>query len=458
MTSSTVTTVAIPDGAVYDVPWRLFGFSAALVATCAGELTGHVAWDAAAMLLFVVGLAAGWRHWLNRASGRVALLVAVGSLVAGWMLAPNPMVVVSSAARMSSVIVLMLCVALLRPIFADRQLDAAMAATLARFPEALRPAIVVFASCIGALGLSFGAVGVAGATLSRRAEPEQVAACASMRGLVLSMLLAPSTASVAAVMATFPDVSWGMSLAIGAPLALIGTVMAGFMAKPLIMEPVAHRRANVAIAIGILLVEFAATLFAHLRLGLSVTLAISLASSVVALGCMLYWGRHEPPAALVRADEEIVERWTSIMPETALFLSCGMLVGVMQIPEVAAIAKSIAMAALPGGIWGIAAILFAVPLITVAGIHPMVPFAMLAPTISAASLGITDTGLYAVWIVTFMLSMLLTPISVLTMVTVTSFGIPARGLGLRGNGLYAAALAAASTVAIAVLCAANASN
>jgi hypothetical protein len=457
MTSTTVTTVAIRDG-VHDVPWRLFGFSVALAATCAGELSGQVGWDLAAMLLFVAGLAAGWRHWLNRASGRVALLVAGASLAIGWALAPDPAVIVATAARMSSVIVLMLCVALLRPIFADRQLDAALAATLARFPAPLRPAIVVFASCAGALGLSFGAVGVAGATLGRRAVPEQAAACASMRGLVLSMLLAPSTASVAAVMATFPDLSWATTLAIGAPLALIGAVLAGFMAKPLIMEPIEHRRANVALAIGILLAEFAATLFAHLKLGLSVTLAISLASSVVALSCMLFWGRRDPPATLVRADEEIVERWTSIMPETALFLSCGMLVGVMQIPEVAAIAKSIAMAALPGGIWGIAAILFAVPLITVAGIHPMVPFAMLAPTISATSLGITDTGLYAVWIVTFMLSMLLTPISVLTMVTVTSFGIPARGLGLRGNGLYAAALAAASTVAIAVLCAANASN
>lgn len=453
MTSTTVTTVAAGDG-VRDLPWRLAAFSAALAATCAGELSGHVGWDAAATLLFVAGLAAGWRHWLNRASGRVALAVAVAALGTGWALAPQPAVILAAAARMSSVIVLMLCVALLRPIFADRQLDAALAATLARFPAPLRPAAVVFASCGAALGLSFGAVGVAGATLSRRTAPEQVAACASMRGLVLSMLLAPSTASVAAVMATFSDVSWGASLAIGAPLALIGAVLAGVMAKPLVMEPVEHRRANVVLALGILVVEFAATLVAHLVLGLSVTLAISVASSVVALSCTLFWGRRDPAGALARADEEIVERWTAIMPETALFLACGLLVGVMQIPEIAAAAKSLAVAALPGGVWGIAAILFAVPLVTVAGIHPMVPFALLAPTVSAASLGITDAGLYGLWITTFMLSMLLTPISVLTMVTVTSFGIPARGLGLRGNGLYAAALAAVATVMIAVCCAA----
>ena len=92
-------------------------------------------------------------------------------------------------------------------------------------------------------------------------------------------------------------------------------------------------------------------------------------------------------------------------------------------------------------------------LITVAGIHPMVPFALLAPIVSAASLGITGVGLYAMWIVTFMLSMLLSPISVLTMVTVASFDIPSGLLGLRGNGVYAAAFAATATLAIGLFCA-----
>jgi hypothetical protein len=210
----------------------------------------------------------------------------------------------------------------------------------------------------------------------------------------------------------------------------------------------------VALAICILVAELGATVFAHLVLHMSMTLAISIASSFTALACALYWGRGNVSTALARADGELSARWTTIMPETALFLSCGLLVGVMQIPELAATAKSLAVLVLPGGMWGIAAILFVVPLITVAGIHPMVPFALLAPTVSAASLGISETGLYGMWIVTFMLSMLLSPISVLTMVTVTSFDIPGRLLGLRGNGLYAAALAGVATVAIGLLCAA----
>jgi len=452
MTSTTVAAAAARGGS-RELPWALGGFVAALVASCVGEVTGHVAWDAAAALLFVVALATGWRHWLDRTSGRVALIVAMAALAGGLAYSPDPAAVLAAAARMSSVVVLMLCVALMRPIFADRQLDAALAATLTRLPAPFRPAATVVAACAAALGLSFGAVGVAGATLSRRVAPEQVAACAAMRGLVLSMLLAPSTASVAAVMTMFPQVSWTASLAIGAPVALIGALLAGVIARPLAMEQLEHRHANVALALGILAAELAATVGAHFLLGLSVTMSISIASSVTALSCGLFWGRRNIAAALGRIDAEMIDRWTSTMPETALFLSCGLLVGVMQIPELAGAAKWLAGAALPGGIWGIATILFVVPLITVAGIHPMVPFALLAPTISGASLGITDVGLYAMWIVMFMTSMLLSPISVLTMVTVTSFEVPIHKLGVNGNGLYAAALSAAATVVIAVFCA-----
>src|SRR5258708_20730491 len=103
MTSTTVTTVAASDG-VRDLPWRLTSFGAALAATCAGELSGQVGWDAAAALLFVAGLAAGWRHWLNRASGPVALAVALGALGVGWALAPGPAGFLATAARLSEVV------------------------------------------------------------------------------------------------------------------------------------------------------------------------------------------------------------------------------------------------------------------------------------------------------------------------------------------------------------------
>ena len=239
---------------------------------------------------------------------------------------------------------------------------------------------------------------------------------------------------------------------IGLPLALAGALLGGILARPIAIEMVERHAGKATTAVALLALELVAALLAHLAIGLSMTLAISLASAAVALGCMIFWSRHDVAGALERADAHLQERWQAAMPETALFLACGLLVGVMQVPALADAAKSLVAASLPGGIWGLATLLFALPLVTVAGIHPMVPFAVLSPIISAAALGISQVGLYAMWITVFMLSMLLSPVSILTMITTANFGISGRLLGLRGNGLYAAALAAASALLIALLC------
>jgi hypothetical protein len=434
-------------------PWALSGFAAALAASCAAELTGNPTWNQAAAMLIALGLGLGWRHWLSHASGRVAVLIVSGTAIAAAVTGLHPADLASGAARLSNVVVLMLCISLLRPIFADRQLDAALAGLLARVAPPLRPGAVIATSCVASLGLSFGAVGVLGAALGRRATPAPIAATSAMRGLVLSMLLGPSTASVAAVMATYPQVSWVASLGIGVPLALIGGVLGAVLARPVAMAGIERDRAKLSLALGLVLIELAATLVAHFVVGLSMTSAISLASAVLALACTIFWGRHDIGAAAERAEDQTRERWTLIMPEAALFLSCGLLIGLMQSPDLAAAAVKIAATVLPSGMLGIAAVLLAVPVIAMAGIHPMVPFALLSPMVTQASLGISEVGLYALWIVAFMVAMLLSPVSVLTMVTTTNFGIPARSLGWRGNGLYAAAFAAASAVAIGVLCA-----
>lgn len=433
------------------LPWALAIFAACLAASCAAELQGRIAWDAAACALFVVGLALGTRHWLTRGSGRIALFVAAAALGVGTLMGADPLRIAASAASMSSTIVLMLCIALLRPIFVEHRLDTALASVLARAPAPLRPAAILIAAAASSLGLSFGAVGVLGATLSRRADPAPAAAHATMRGLVLSMLIGPSTASVAAVMASFPGVSWGASLAIGAPLAGAGALIGAIMTRPIALAAGERETRTLRTALGVLAAEFVAALFAHLVLGLSMTLAISLASAAVAFGCIALWQRHDPAAALERADKRMRETWRSIMPETALFLACGLLVGLMQTPVIAEAAKHLAAATLPGGALGIGALLLAMPVASLFGIHPMVPFAVLSPVIPAALLGITDTGLYALWIVGFMLAMLVSPVSVLTMVTSVTFDLPGRALGVRGNGLFAAVLAAAATLLIAFL-------
>jgi hypothetical protein len=433
------------------LPWAAAAFLAVLGASGAAELSGRRFWEMMATALLVAGLALGWRQWLPRKSGRVAVAITIA--VAALGAAGFDLVAIgAAAARMSSVIVLMLSVALLRPIFAERHLDAALAAKLAHVPAPLRPAAIVVAAALASLGLSFGAIGVLGATLGRRAAPETVAACAAMRGLVLSMLLGPSTASVAAVMAVYPHLSWGAALAIGLPLALVGGVLAGAMAPPLALAASEPRGRGALLAIALLLAELAMTLAAHLGLGLSMTLSIALAAAALAVAATLGWGWRDGGAALERLDARIAESWTSVMPESALFLACGLLIGVMQLPELALPARDAIAGLLPGGASTVVAVLVLVPLVTQAGIHPMVPFALLAPVLAESDLGISTAGVYAMWIVTFMLSMLLSPVSVLRMMTSTNFAVPSRLLGWRGNGAFAAAFAGASALAIVLCC------
>ncbi|HUH85636.1 MAG TPA: hypothetical protein VLX85_13585 [Stellaceae bacterium] len=433
------------------LPWAVLPFLAVLGASCAAELSGSRLWDWLAATLLAAGLALGGRHWLPRKSGRIALLICIAAVALG-ALGFDLATIGAAAARMSGVVVLMLSVALLRPVFAERQLDAALAAKLARLPAALRPATVVVAAAAASLGLSFGAIGVLGATLGRRATPETTAACAAMRGLVLSMLLGPSTASVAAVMAVYPHLSWTAALGIGLPLALVGGALATLMAPPLVMTTTEKRRPGALLAAMLLLAELAMTLIAHVALRLSMTLSIALAAAALAIGTTLCWGRQDFGAALERLDDRISESWTSVMPESALFLAAGLLIGVMQLPELAVPLRHAVALLLPGGAWSVLAVLVLMPLVTLAGIHPMVPFAILAPVLSAADLGISTAGLYAMWIVAFMLSMLLSPVSVLRMMTSSNFAVPSRLLGWRGNGGFAAAFAGASALLIVLCC------
>jgi len=253
-------------------------------------------------------------------------------------------------------------------------------------------------------------------------------------------------------MAVYPHLSWAATLGTGVPLAAIGAALAAMMAPPLAMDAVQPPRGGLRLALALLAVELAATLAAHLVLGLSMTLAIALAASGLAVACTLVWERRDLGAAFQRIDTQIAESWASVMPESALFLACGLLIGVMQLPEFAAPARALAAALLPGGLAGMVAVLVLMPLVTLAGIHPMVPFALLAPVLGASDLGLSSAGVYAMWIVAFMLSMLLSPVSVLRMVASTNFALPSRLLGWRGNGGFAVAFASMSAVAIALCC------
>jgi len=404
-----------------------------------------------------LGLVPTWKNWVRRRSGKLAILLAIGAILGTLAVGGDLVRVLVAASRMAVVIVLILCVALIRPALAELGLGHAVAAIAARAPRPLRGCAILVGVMIAGLGLSFGAVSIFGGSLRGRTDDDAIAARAAMRGLALSMTFGPSTASVAAVMAAYPHVGWGDALPIALPIALAGIVIGSIAARRLTIsaEPASARELTRAI-LAILAVPAAAVLL-RLAFGLSMTLAIATAAVIVAvllLTCATRAAtrkqRGDMRQVLLRSDVQLGEAWAQASAQTALFLACGLVLGFMREPVIAESARAV-FAFVPRGYPGLLVMMVGVPLVTTLGIHPMALFAILAPVLTPAMLGMSEPAVYQAWIVAVGLSMIVSPASILTVTTVLSFGVPADRLCLRGNGWYAAGLAVIATCLFLIL-------
>lgn len=399
-----------------------------------------------------LGLAPTRQAWAGRRSGKLAIILAIGAILGTLAVGGDLVRVAAVASHMSVVVVLILCVALIRPALTELRLDHAVAAMVARAPRPLRGCAILLGATIAGLGLSFGAVSVFGGSLRGRTDDDAAAARAAERGLALSMIFGPSTASVAAVITAYPHVGWGDAVMIGLPIALAAIVIGSIGARRLTItaEPASRRELTRAV-LAILAVPAAAMLL-HLAFALSMTLAIATAAVIVAALLLICAAcaaamtqtsdmRH----VLLRSEVQLGEAWAQASAETALFLACGLVMGFMSEPAVAEAARVAVTAILPLGYPGLLVMMIGVPLIATLGIHPMALFAILAPVLTPHVLGISAPGVFQAWIVAIGLSMVVSPASILTVTTVSSFGVPVDRLCLRGNGVYAFGVAVIAT-------------
>lgn len=405
-----------------------------------------------------LGLVPTWKHWVGRRSGKLAILLAVGAILGTLAVGGDLVRIAAVGSRISVVIVLILCVALIRPALAELRLDHAVAAMAARAPRPLRGCAILLGVTIAGVGLSFGAVSVFGGSLRGRTDDDATAARAAMRGLALSMIFGPSTASVAAVMTAYPHVGWGDALLVGLPIALAGIVIGSIAARRLTIsaEPASSGELTRAI-LAILAVPAVAVL---LRLGFGLSMTLAIASAAVIIAALLQTcaaraaaieGCSDIRRMLLRSDLHLGEARTQASAETALFLACGLVMGFMREPVVAEFARAVVAAFLPLGYPGLLVMMVGVPLVATIGIHPMALFAILAPVLTPAVLGIAEPGVFQAWIVAIGLSMIVSPASILTVTTVASFGVRADRLCLRGNGFYAAGVAVVATCLFLIL-------
>src|SRR6202453_1265469 len=229
--SASVPTAVIDRVTLRGLPAHLAMLCVALVVALAAEVLNSAALYGVLAAAIAIGLVPTRKAWVGRRSGKIALVLAVGAILGTLAMGGDLVRIAAAASRMSDVIILILCVALIRPALAELKLDHAIAAMIALVPRPLRGCAVLLGVTIAGLGLSFGAVSVFGGSLRARTDDDAAVARAAMRGLSLSMILGPSPASVAAVMATFPGVGWGEALMVGLPIAFAGVVIGSFEAR-----------------------------------------------------------------------------------------------------------------------------------------------------------------------------------------------------------------------------------
>lgn len=385
--------------------------------------------------------------WLKRASGRLAAILVTVALVLA-SLHGSPLHVFKGMVVYLPVIVLLLCVSFIRIPVRLSRLDGVLITFLGRIQARHRLKVVTVLSAALGPVLNLGVIALLGSFLKDHSVPEGGAPSAATRGVAAAMLWAPTFVPMALVMTVFPSIQWSATLYLSVPLAAAALTL-GVLPQAHIVTPreIPESTAPQALKVIGLVCLFAGVMAAVHVLG-SVSFIESL--SIAGLGGSILWfalgksGAGVPLVSVFRTHTQTV--WAAINAEAALFLASGMLAAALKDPywahQVTAMTWFVHQAT-----WtAVAAIVLGVPLLALFGIHPVVPFSALATTVSAAQLGVSGPVLSMMWVVAWVLSLVLSPISALNLTAASAFGVSPWRLGLRGNGLFALLLGMTAVV------------
>jgi hypothetical protein len=311
-------------------------------------------------------------------------------------------------------------------------------------PAAARNWTLYGSHALGAV-LSVGAMSVLAPVVTRGAGDAERAALAtsSARGVGAAVMWSPFFVAMGFSSQLVPHVAIGELMAIGAGLAAIGLAISGAMYTPGLTR--AQFVASVAqlepllLPMAIVIAAVVGT-SAHFRLpGLA---AVAL---VVPICCAAYLAMLGAASASAAARRTLAS-FARLADELLIVSGATILATVVAASP---FARTLAGAVTPGEISGfglIAALVFVLYLLGLAGLHPMIGVGILLPVIAAGSFGIThgvlvETGVFA-WGLSASISMWSLPIVTGSL----SFGVPVRDLVKRRDVLFGIAYGLAGVV------------
>jgi hypothetical protein len=419
----------------------IWGFCAAAIV---GDIAGWQPAQQTAAALLVLALALDARLWLARGNGRLSLAIGVGALLLGWV-AGDPLEALAGLSHYMPVIALLLCVSLIRLPMTASGIDVPLKGLLAKVRKSARSGTVTAASVVLAPMLNLGTLAFMSSFLKEHSRPDTTAPAAVTRGIGMSMLWAPSFAPIALVMAAFPNVAWVSTLPIAIAL-LAGSVILGARVRGDIdvgLPPQELHWNRLWMAAGLIAVALATSI--SLRIIADAPLTAAVSSSGVAV--FLVWLAVSPSkriewTALLSAHT--TRMWQAVIAESALFAASGVMAEVLRQPHWASLLQHW-LAFVNRPTWeAMAMLILGIPALAMIGLHPIVPFSILVHTVTPEGLGVAPPVLYMTWVVVWILSLLVSPVSALNLSASAAFGVSSWRLGFQANWRYGLALGVAA--------------
>ncbi|MHB8697711.1 MAG: hypothetical protein ACYC9J_06690 [Sulfuricaulis sp.] len=405
-----------------------------------GEMARLPVGTAVAALLLILTLLMSAGSWITKRSGKLA--VAVGGLSVGLLLYHgNVGGALSKTGSYVGVVVLLFCVSFIKLPVKQMALETTVNGLLGAVRRRHRIATVMLSSTLLAPLLNLGTVALLGTLLHNKSQPPVSVPRAVTRGIGAAMLWSPTFAPTALIMMQFPDVPWTHTLPLAIPLVIVALVMSlpdrGEVDVKQDKEPKPPAaQATLARAVALVTLIAGAMLVSRAWIGMSISAAVSLGGILGVFLWYLIFGWESPLDIHTALRDHTESTWRQMSAEAALFIASGLLASVLQEPYWSNILSPLSAWFNTSSWFSWGAIMLGVPLLTVAGVHPVVPYTVLVHQVTAAGLGVGQTTLYMVWAVVWMLSLLLSPVSALNLSASVSFGVSPWRVGMVANWSY----------------------
>ncbi|WP_175753328.1 hypothetical protein [Burkholderia ambifaria] len=350
--------------------------------------------------------------------------------------------------RFSPVMALLVGVSLFRHSLTRSGLAALVSSRLITSPARSRNSVrVTLATMALTLFTSQGAISMMGAVCGPQVRNRLGIARITMRSLCASMFILPTTVASASIAAAIPHLDTAAVLLLGMPLALF--VVAGAMTPRLDIDDGCGAAREVdklkPLVLAVMVASFGVICYVMTN-KLTWSFAFAMVSGY-AFELLVLSGAKAAPALA----KEVPKSVDGIAPELLLLAASSLLIFTIQHVDLAAYLPQGVRAPL-GNPYAVGVLLIVMlPAITMLGVHPMILFGIFFPLVDAAVLGPTYVQ-YLAWTSMFVMSNLLSPVSICSILAATSLQVSSRETSYVSNwGFCALGMAIAYVYLLALL-------